>query len=158
MAPLADTYREEDDHMSVQTREADTPTAPRSSRDLFSPIERATGGILLVGGAVATAWAIPTALRYPMAVAVAVAICLIGVGVVWQKSWAATGMIGLGLLLCSSSIGYLLIQGPSLVSFAWFFVPGAYLLWVGVRTVAHGRDLARLTATSPYLMSILTTS
>lgn len=132
--------------MSVQTREADAPTAPPSSTSRFGPIERVTGGILLVAGAVATAWAIPTALRYPMAVAVAVATCLIGVGVVWQKSWAATGMIALGLLLCSSSIGYLLIQGPSLLSFAWFFVPGTFLLWAGVRTISQDRSQARVQA------------
>jgi hypothetical protein len=144
MAPLADTYREEDLHMSVQTREADAPTAPPSPTSRFGPVERVTGGILLVAGAVATAWAIPTALRYPMAVAVAVAICLIGVGVVWQKDWAATGMLALGLLLCSSSVGYLFVQGPSLLSFAWFFVPGAYLVWVGARTIAHDRGRARM--------------
>jgi hypothetical protein len=140
MAPLADTYREEDDQMSIQTREPVTPVAAPSPTNRFSPFERATGVILLVAGAIATAWAIPTALRYPMAVAVAVSICLIGVGVVWQKSWAAMGMITLGLLLCSSSIGYLLVQGASLLSFSWFFVPGAYLLWVGARTITQERS------------------
>jgi hypothetical protein len=140
MAPLADTYREEDDEMSIQTREPVTPVAVPRPTNRFGPVERAVGAILLVAGAAATAWAIPTALRYPMAVAVAVSICLIGVGVVWQKSWAAMGMMTLGLLLCSSSVGYLLVQGPSLVSFAWFFVPGAYLLWIGVRTIAQERD------------------
>jgi hypothetical protein len=139
MVDVADTYREEDDHMSVQTRETEAPALAPGSTSRFSPFERATGVILLVTGAIATAWAIPTALRYPMAVAVAVSICLIGVGVVWQKSWAAMGMITLGLLLCSSSIGYLLVQGASLLSFSWFFVPGAYLLWVGVRTVTQER-------------------
>jgi hypothetical protein len=140
MVDVADTYREEDDHMSVQTRETEAPAAlAPGSTSRFSPFERATGVILLVAGAIATAWAIPTALRYPMAVAVAVSICLIGIGVVWQKSWAAMGMITLGLLLCSSSIGYLLVQGASPLSFSWFFVPGAYLLWVGVRTVTQER-------------------
>jgi hypothetical protein len=139
MAPLADTYREEDDQMSIQTREPDAPAATPSPTNRFGPLERVIGGVLLVAGAVATAWAIPTAIRYPMTVAVAAAICAIGVGVVWQKSWAASGMVALGLLLCSSSIGYVLVQGPSLLSFAWFFVPGAYLLWVGVHTIAVDR-------------------
>ncbi len=146
MAPLADTYRKEDDQMSIQTREPEAPAATPSPTHRYSPVERVIGGILLVAGVVATAWAIPTAIRYPMAVAVAAAICAIGVGVVWQKSWAASGMAALGLLLCSSSIGYVLVQGPSLLSFAWFFVPGAYFLWVGVHTIAADRHRMRAQA------------
>jgi hypothetical protein len=143
MRPLTDTSREEDESMSVQTREVETPAAPTSTASLFSPAERVIGGFLLVAGAVATAWAIPTAIRYPMAVAVAVAICAIGVGIVWQKSWAASGLAALGLLLCSSSIGYLLVNGPSLLTFAWFFVPGAYLMLAGLRTIAQSRSAMR---------------
>ncbi len=134
--------------MSIQTREPDAPTATPSPTNRFSPLERVIGGILLVAGAVATAWAIPTGIRYPMAVAVAAAICAIGVGVVWQKNWAASGMVALGLLFCSSSVGYVLVQGPSLLSFAWFFVPGAYLLWVGVHTIAVGRHQMNAQATT----------
>ena len=126
--------------MSIQTREPEASAATPSPTDRFSPVERVIGGILLVAGVVATAWVAPTALRYPMAAAVIASICAIGVGVVWQKSWAAIGLVALGLLLCSASVGYALIQGPSLPRFAWFFVPGAYFVWVGAHTIALDRQ------------------
>jgi hypothetical protein len=143
MRPLTDTSREEDESMSVQTREVETPAAPTSTASRFSPVERVIGGFLLVAGVVATAWAIPTAIRYPLAVAVAVAICAVGAGIVWQRSWAATGLLAIGLLLCTASIGYLSVNGPSLPSAAWFFVPGAYLIWVSLRTIAQSRSAMR---------------
>jgi hypothetical protein len=139
MRPLTDTYREEDEFMSVQTREAEAPAVPTSTTSRFSPLERVIGGVLLVAGALATAWAIPTAIRYPMAVAVAITICAIGLGILLQKSWASSGLLALGVLLCCASIGYLSVNGPSLLSFAWFFVPGAYLVWVGIHTRARSR-------------------
>jgi hypothetical protein len=143
MAPLADTYREEEPDMSVQTRDTEAPAAP-APRDTIRWIERAMGVVLMLAGAAATVWAIPTAIHYPMALAVSVSICLVGVGVVWQKSWAAGGMLLLGLLLCSSSIGYLLLQGPSLLSFSWVFVPGAALLYAGLRSLAQRRTVSRI--------------
>ena len=126
--------------MSVRTREIEAPEAPTPGPGTGSnPFERAMGVLLLIGGAAATAWAIPTALRYPMAVALALSIATIGAGVVWRKPWAASGMLCLGLLLCSGSVGYVLVQGLSLLSFAWFFVPGLYLIWVGLRGIVASR-------------------
>jgi len=125
--------------MSIQTREPEAPAATPSPTHRFSPVERVLGGILLVAGIAATVWIAPTAIHYPMAAAVTASICAIGVGVLWQKSWAASGLAALGLLLCSSSVGYTLVQGPSLLRFAWFFVPGAYFVWVGVHTIAVDR-------------------
>ena len=126
--------------MSVRTHEVETPEAPGPAPAIRgNPFERALGALLLIGGAAATIWAIPTVPRYPMAVAVALSVTAIGAGVVWQRSWSASGMFCLGLLLCSGSVGYLLVQGPSPFSFAWFFVPGAYLIVVGLRGLVESR-------------------
>jgi hypothetical protein len=129
--------------MAVETRHVETPESsgadatPRASR-----FERALGVLVMVGGAAAVALAVPVALRYPMALAVAVAITAVGAGVAWSKPWAWSGLLCLGSLLCSGSIGYLLIQGRSLLTFSWFFVPGAYFVWVALRAIHEGRRVA----------------
>jgi hypothetical protein len=132
--------------VAIETREIQdeepVQAAPTKRTD---PLERVLGVILLVAGAGAVAWAIPTAFRYPMALAVALSITAIGAGVVWQKPWAWSGLLCLGLLLCSASIGYLLIQGLALLTFAWFFVPGAYFVWVGLHSIREGRRTAPVT-------------
>ncbi|MDP9185067.1 MAG: hypothetical protein M3O29_05310 [Actinomycetota bacterium] len=128
--------------MSIQTREKDVLTEPTPVRGI-GWIERASGIALMAIGGVAALATVPWVARYPMAVAVFASICLVGVGIVWQKSWASSGLLLLGLLLCASAIGYLLLGGTSLLSFSWFFAPGAYLVWVGVRVVSQGRRVQR---------------
>jgi hypothetical protein len=132
--------------MAVETREIGAEASAGTTRGRRDTFERAVGGVLLVAGAGAVAWAIPTAVRYPMALAVAVAVTAIGAGVVWRKPWAMSGLFCLGLLLCSASIGNLLIEGISLITFSWFFVPGVYFCWVGMRGM---RDAARVAASHP---------
>ena len=129
--------------MAVETRNVGTEDegARTVAPHRMDALERAMGAILLVAGAVAFAWAIPFALRYPMALAVAASVTAIGAGVVWRKPWAFSGLLCLGLLLCSGSIGYLLVQGVSPVTFAWAFFPGAYFMWVGIRGIRDGRRI-----------------
>jgi uncharacterized membrane protein HdeD (DUF308 family) len=126
--------------MSVGTREIESPETPQPAPAIRTdPFERALGVLLLIGGAAATAMAIPTAFRHPLFLAVALSVTAIGAGTIWHRSWAMSGMFCLGLLLCSASIGFFLVDGPSLLAFAWFFVPGAYLIVVGLRGMIESR-------------------
>lgn len=129
--------------MAVETREIESDDAGAAvTTRTTARLERAIGVILLIAGACAVAWAIPTALRYPMALAVAGSVTATGAGVVWSKPWAWSGLLCLGLLLCSGSIGYLLVQGAPPFTFSWFFVPGAYFIWVGLRGIRDGHRVA----------------
>jgi energy-converting hydrogenase Eha subunit H len=126
--------------MSVGTRELESPEAPQPvPATRTDPLERALGVVLLIGGAAAVVIAIPTAFHHPLFLAVALSITTIGAGTIWQRSWAMSGMFCLGLLLCSASIGFFLVDGPSLLPLALFFVPGAYLLVVGLRGIVESR-------------------
>ena len=127
--------------MAVDTRDIETD-APTDASPGENPFERAVGVVLMVAGTAGVAWAVPSALRYPMALAVAVAITAVGAGVAWRKPWSWSGLLCLGLLLCSASIGYLLIDGARLFTFSWFFLPGAYFMWVGIRGIRDGRRIA----------------
>jgi len=128
--------------MSVGTREIESPEAPQPvPATRTDPFERALGVLLLIVGAVVVVMAIPSAFRHPLFLAVALSVTAIGAGTIWHKSWAMSGMFCLGLLLCSASIGFFLIDGPSLLPFVWFFVPGAYLIVVGLRGIVESRRL-----------------
>jgi hypothetical protein len=126
--------------MAIEVREPETDgtteSVPERRSDVF---ERAIGAIVLVAGLAGAIWAIPSTVRHPMALAVTVSVTAIGAGVVWRKPWAFSGLLCLGVLLCSASVGYLLVNGLTLFTFSWFFVPGLYFSWVGLQGIRQGR-------------------
>jgi hypothetical protein len=129
--------------MAVETRDIRTETAPGDlPTDRGNAFERAIGIAVFLAGGAAVVWALPTTFRYPLALAVALSVTAVGAGVAWHRPWAWSGLLCLGLILCSASIGYLLVEGSRIFSFAWFFVPGAYFIWAGLRGIVASRRVA----------------